>query len=166
MAAFRLFGRTLPIHFALLGWKRKCIKSTTTAKLTEKRTSIAAVRDKLGPIDTFPTPLLSRCRLPLSCWQNSQEKIKRIPVAKGLQSRNEIILNGPDPGLILFYKVRIQVWYYFIRSESRDEIFQAQIRISEPLLVEGKNSHTYEVWKLEIVNDRPDSGRKALKHAH
>jgi hypothetical protein len=63
------------------------------------------------------------------------ERIKRVPVAKGLQSRNEIILNGPDPGLI---------------ASSR----------------RGKNSHTYEGWKLEIVNDRPDSGRKALKHAH
>jgi hypothetical protein len=35
----------LPIDFALLGRKRKYIKSKTTAKLTEKRTSIAAVRD-------------------------------------------------------------------------------------------------------------------------
>ncbi len=47
MAAFRLFGRPLPINFALLGQKRKYIKSKTTAKLTEKRTSIAAVRDIL-----------------------------------------------------------------------------------------------------------------------
>jgi hypothetical protein len=45
IAAFRLFVRTLPIHFALLGRKRKYIKSKTTAKLKEKRTSIAAVRD-------------------------------------------------------------------------------------------------------------------------
>jgi hypothetical protein len=57
MAAFHLFGRTLPIHFALLGQKRKYIKSKTTAKLIEKRTSIAAVRDKLGPFDAVPTPL-------------------------------------------------------------------------------------------------------------
>jgi hypothetical protein len=49
--------RTSPIHFALLGRKRKYIKSKTTAKLIEKRTSIAAVRDKLGQIDTFLTPL-------------------------------------------------------------------------------------------------------------
>ena len=56
IAAFRLFVRTLPIHFALLGRKQKDVKSKTTAKLKEKRTSIAAVRDILG------------CRLPLkSC---------------------------------------------------------------------------------------------------
>ena len=42
-AAFCIFVRTLPIDFALLGRKRKYIKSKTTAKLTEKRTSIAAV---------------------------------------------------------------------------------------------------------------------------
>jgi hypothetical protein len=65
MAAFRLFGRTLPIHFALLGRKRKYLKSKTTAKLIKKRTSIATILDKLGQLDTFPTPLLSRCRLPL-----------------------------------------------------------------------------------------------------
>jgi hypothetical protein len=65
MAAFRLFGKPLPIHFALLGRKRKYIKSKMTAKLTEKRTSIAAVRDILGMFGTFPTPLLSRYRLPL-----------------------------------------------------------------------------------------------------
>jgi hypothetical protein len=43
MAAFRLFGRTLPIHFALMGRKWKYVKSKTIAKLIEKRTSIAAV---------------------------------------------------------------------------------------------------------------------------
>ncbi len=64
-AAFCLFVRTLPIDFALLGRKRKYIKSKTTAKLTEKRTSIAAVRDTLWTYGTFPTPLLSRYRLPL-----------------------------------------------------------------------------------------------------
>ncbi len=36
-----------------------------TAEFIEKRTSIAAVRDKLGQIDTFSTPLLSHCGLPL-----------------------------------------------------------------------------------------------------
>ncbi len=65
IAAFRLFGRALPIHFALLGRKRKQIKSKATAKLIEKRTSIAAVPAKLGQIDTFLTPILSHCRLPL-----------------------------------------------------------------------------------------------------
>ncbi len=57
-AAFCLFVRTLPIDFALL-------KSKTTAKLTEKRTSLASVRDILWMFGTFPTPLLSRSRLPL-----------------------------------------------------------------------------------------------------
>jgi hypothetical protein len=66
MAAFRLFGGTLPIHFALLGRKRNYVKSKKTAKLREKRTSIAAARAKLGQFDTFQTPLLSHCRLPLT----------------------------------------------------------------------------------------------------
>jgi hypothetical protein len=52
-------------HFALLGQKRKYIKLKTTAKFIEKRTSIAAVRAKLGQIGTFLTPVLSHCRLPL-----------------------------------------------------------------------------------------------------
>jgi hypothetical protein len=65
IAAFRLFGKTLPIHFALLGRKRKYVKSKKTAKLKGKQTSIAAVRAKLGQIGTFQTPLLSHCRLPL-----------------------------------------------------------------------------------------------------
>ncbi len=43
IAAFCLIGRTFPIHFALLGRKRKYVKSKTTAKLREKRTSNAAV---------------------------------------------------------------------------------------------------------------------------
>jgi hypothetical protein len=64
IAAFRLFVRTLPIHFALLGRKRKYIKSKTTAKFKEKRTSIAAVRDIFRMFETFPNPLLSRYRLP------------------------------------------------------------------------------------------------------
>ncbi len=68
MAAFHLFGRTFSIHFALLGRKRKYVKSKTIAKLIEKRTSIAGVWDKLGQFDTFPTPLLSRCRLPFKIW--------------------------------------------------------------------------------------------------
>ncbi len=63
IAAYRLFVRTLPIHVALLGWKQKYIKSKTTVKLNEKRTSIAAVRDILRMFDIFPNPLLSRCQL-------------------------------------------------------------------------------------------------------
>ncbi len=65
IVAFRLFGRTSLIHFALLGRKRKYVKLMTTAKFIEKRTSIAAVRAKLGQIGTFLTPLLSHCGLPL-----------------------------------------------------------------------------------------------------
>ena len=72
IVAFRLFCRTSPIHFALLGRKRKYVKSKTTAKLREKRTSIAAVRDKLRPFDTFLTPLLSHCRLPLNALKSTQ----------------------------------------------------------------------------------------------
>jgi hypothetical protein len=71
IAAFRLFGRTLPIHFALLGRKRKYVKSKKTAKLKGKQTSIAAVPAKLG--QTFQTPLLSHCRLPL------KEPRNRVP---------------------------------------------------------------------------------------
>jgi hypothetical protein len=56
----------MPIHFALLGRKRKYVNSKTTAKLTGKQASIAAVRAKLGQTDTFQTPLLSHCRLPLN----------------------------------------------------------------------------------------------------
>jgi hypothetical protein len=36
----------------------------------KKRTSIAAVRAKLGSFDTFLTPLLSGCRLPLRKGQS------------------------------------------------------------------------------------------------
>ena len=42
-AAFCLIVRTSPIHFALLGRKRKCIKSNMPAKLLGKQTSIATV---------------------------------------------------------------------------------------------------------------------------
>jgi hypothetical protein len=64
-AAFCLFVRTLPIDFALLGRKREFIKSKTTAKLKGKQTSTAAVWDQFLSFATFPTPLLSRYRLPL-----------------------------------------------------------------------------------------------------
>ncbi len=74
LVTFCLFLRTSPIHFALLGRKRKYIKSKTTAKLIEKRTSIAAVRDKLGQNDTFLTPLLSGCRLPLMKQETFKQK--------------------------------------------------------------------------------------------
>jgi hypothetical protein len=41
--------------------------------LIEKRTSIAAVPAELGQIDTFLTPLLSHCRLPLSTGNHCQK---------------------------------------------------------------------------------------------
>jgi hypothetical protein len=56
LAAFRQFGKTMPIHFALLRRKRKYVKSKTVAKLREKQTWIAAVRAKLGQFDIFQTP--------------------------------------------------------------------------------------------------------------
>jgi hypothetical protein len=40
---FALFIRTLPIDFSLLGWKRKYVKSKTTAKLKGKLTLIATI---------------------------------------------------------------------------------------------------------------------------
>ncbi len=75
-SAFCLFIRTLPIDFALVGQKRKYIKSKTTAKLIEKRILIAADWDKLGQIDTFLTPLLSSCRLPLSMGMKRKTRVK------------------------------------------------------------------------------------------
>jgi hypothetical protein len=59
-AAFGLFVRTLPIDFALLGRKRKYIKSKTTGKFKGKQTLNAAVRDQFLSFATFPTPLPSR----------------------------------------------------------------------------------------------------------
>ncbi len=64
-AAFCLFMGTSPINFGLLDGNGNTLKSKTKAKLIEKRTSIAAVRGKLGQIDTFLTHLFSHCRLPL-----------------------------------------------------------------------------------------------------
>ncbi len=65
IVAFHLFGRTSPIHFALLERKQKYVNLKTTAKLIEKQTSIAEVRAKLGQIGIFLTPVLSYCQLPL-----------------------------------------------------------------------------------------------------
>jgi hypothetical protein len=44
MAAFRLFGGTLPIHFALLGRKRKYVKIKDNGKI-ERETNL----DRRGP---------------------------------------------------------------------------------------------------------------------
>jgi hypothetical protein len=87
IAAFRLFVRTVLIHCALLGQKQKYIKSQTTAKLKEKRTSIVAVRDILRMFETFPNPLLSRCRLPFKQKPN----IKICPPLKLMQCKHYVM---------------------------------------------------------------------------
>ena len=51
--------------FCFTGAETEIHKIKDDGKLREKRTSIAAVRAKLGQFDTFQTPLLSHCRLPL-----------------------------------------------------------------------------------------------------
>jgi hypothetical protein len=66
IAAFRLFIRTLPIHFALLGRNRKYIKSKTTAKLKEKEHQSPRSETYCECLTFSRTPLLSRCRLPFS----------------------------------------------------------------------------------------------------
>jgi hypothetical protein len=55
----------MPIHFAYTGAETEIDKIKDWAKLREKRTSIAAVRAKLGQNDTFLSSVLSHCRLPL-----------------------------------------------------------------------------------------------------
>jgi hypothetical protein len=67
IAAFRLFVRTLPIHFALLGRKRKYIKSKTTAKLV-RQTNLDGRGLRPIPIicHLLDPPPLSRYRLPLT----------------------------------------------------------------------------------------------------
>jgi hypothetical protein len=50
------------------------IEIKMTAKLKAKRTSIAAVRDQFLSFATFPTPLLSRYRLPLNRLDNKNKR--------------------------------------------------------------------------------------------
>jgi hypothetical protein len=76
IAAFCLFVRTLPIDFALLGKTRNILKSKTTAKLKEKKTSIASVRDPLRTFAIFSAPLLSYYRLPLKVKAASIELLR------------------------------------------------------------------------------------------
>jgi hypothetical protein len=97
LAAFHQFGKTMSIHFALLGRKRKYVKSKMTTKLREKRTSIAAVRAKLGQFDIFQTPLLSGCRLPLRGLTHNLSLSSR---KYGLDSDSDFIsprIPDPDP---------------------------------------------------------------------
>ncbi len=96
-AAFCLFGRTLSIDFALLGRKRKYLKSKTTAKLAEKRTSIAAVRDILWTFGTFPTPLLSRYRLPLIVLYRPEKEICILNEKGMFKKEKEWWCHGPRP---------------------------------------------------------------------
>ncbi len=86
-AAFCLFVRTLPIDFALLGRKRKYIKIKTTAKLKAKRTSIATIWYLCRTYATFPTPLGSHYKLPLSKWG----QIRPLPRVYGLKYK-EVLL--------------------------------------------------------------------------
>jgi hypothetical protein len=67
------------------------MKSKTTAKLIEKRTLIAAVRDKLGQIDTFLTPLLSGCRLPLTSPAKEVTVILLLLLAEYTVVLNELL---------------------------------------------------------------------------
>jgi hypothetical protein len=70
------------MHFALLGRKRKYIKSKTTAKLKGKLTLIAAVRDQFLSFATFLTLLLSRYRLPLTdTFKQIAKKVQRLFIA-------------------------------------------------------------------------------------
>jgi hypothetical protein len=71
---FCLIVRTSPIHFALLGRKRKYIKSKTTAKLV-RQTNLD--RRGLRPIPIIchllDPPPLSRYRLPLTSESNAKQ---------------------------------------------------------------------------------------------
>ena len=64
--------RVLPIRqditywFCFTGAETEIHKIKDNSKIKRERTSIAAVRGILGTFGTFPTPLLSRYRLPLS----------------------------------------------------------------------------------------------------
>jgi hypothetical protein len=62
-ALFCLFMGTSPKDSALLSGNGNTV---ITTKLKDKQTSIATVRDLLRTFATFPAPLLSHCRLPLS----------------------------------------------------------------------------------------------------
>jgi hypothetical protein len=65
-AAFCLFMGTSPVNFGLLGGNGNTLKLEMTTKLKDKQTSIATVRDLLRTFATFPAPLSSHCRLPLT----------------------------------------------------------------------------------------------------
>jgi hypothetical protein len=86
------------------------MKSKTIAEFIEKRTSIAAVRDKLGQIDTFSTPLLSHCGLPLSkdifWWQGGWPALCEVfPVEEDVESRvwHTLVHLGVGLGLLALY---------------------------------------------------------------
>ncbi len=56
------------------------------AKLREKRTSIAAVRGKLGQFDAFLTPQFSHCRLPLSGKKKRQKNLADLTPPRGAEN--------------------------------------------------------------------------------
>ncbi len=64
-AAICLFMGTSPKNCGLLGGNRNTLKLKTTAKLKDKRTSIATVRGPYRMYATLPTPFGSHYRLPL-----------------------------------------------------------------------------------------------------
>ncbi len=64
-AVFCLFMGTSPKKYGLLGGNGNTLKLKTTAKLKDKRTSIATVRGLYRKYATFPTPLGTHYRLPL-----------------------------------------------------------------------------------------------------
>jgi len=64
-AAFCLFMGTSSKNCGLLGENGNTLKIKTTAKLKDKRTSIATVRGLYRMYATFPIPLGSHYRLPL-----------------------------------------------------------------------------------------------------
>ncbi len=65
-AAFCVFMGTSPKDCALLSGNGNTLKLETTSKLKDTQTVIATVRDLLRTFATFPAPLLSHCKLPLS----------------------------------------------------------------------------------------------------
>jgi hypothetical protein len=71
-----------PKNCALLDGNRNRLNSKTTAKFKDKQTSIAMVQDLLRTFATFPTPFLSRYRLPLKAIKRSvaREKIFSITI--------------------------------------------------------------------------------------
>jgi hypothetical protein len=84
----QVISSVLPIHediaywFALQWRKQKYIKTKTTVELKGKQTSIATVRDILRTFATFPAPLLSHYRLPLTSFKAHAENLTSFKLTK------------------------------------------------------------------------------------